>query len=82
MPCDACSRGPSGIEGHGALLATALGGYRILLKCGRCHSFWSRSQPAPNSFQWTQITAEMARSATQGVGVPPRPGTWIRSAPR
>jgi len=76
MLCDACSRGPSGIEGHGSLLAKGLGSYRVLLKCGRCDSFWSRAQPAPGSFHWTQITAEMARLATQGVAVPPRPGTW------
>jgi hypothetical protein len=76
MPCDACSHGPSGIEGHQDLLVQAIGGYRIMLKCRRCDSLWSRAQPAQSRFEWTRITAQMARFATQGIAVPPRSGTW------
>ena len=72
--CEACAHGPAGGEGHQDLLVQAIGGYRMLLKCARCASFWSRAQRSEADFEWTQVSHRSALGGSQGIPVPPRSG--------
>jgi hypothetical protein len=71
IPCPACFRGPTGFAGHDELNAHTIGDGRMMLRCGSCRSFWSRTLEKEGYFAWAALTERMAASAEMGIAVPP-----------
>ena len=80
-PCKACSGGPFGFAGHADLNVQNIGDARILLRCSRCHSFWSRTLQTEGYFAWAALTEGMARGRDMGGPVPPRSIGILRPLP-
>lgn len=73
VPCQACILGPAGFAGHDALTVFTIGDCRLMLRCGACGSYWSRTLRKEGYFAWTTLTERMASGAGMGIEVP-RPG--------
>jgi hypothetical protein len=71
VPCQACACGPTGFAGHDELNVNTIGDGRMMLRCGSCGSFWSRSLEREGYFAWAALTQRMAASPEMGVAVPP-----------
>lgn len=67
--CDACSRGPSKIDGHPDLLVRRLGPTSIVFQCRGCGLLWSRSYSGNDGFAWERLD-RTAQSVAVGVAVP------------
>ena len=81
--CDACARGPAGIEGHAGLWVRSLGASRMSFRCQSCQSLWSRTFKR-GAFAWTAMSERI--SMGDGMAVPPRtvplpPFAWRRTDP-
>ena len=71
VPCQACSRGPTGFAGHDGLNVHTIGDGRLMLRCRPCGSFWSRTLEKEGYFAWAALTQQMAAGAEMGIAVPP-----------
>ena len=71
VPCQACSRGPTGFAGHDELNVNTIGDGRMMLRCGSCGAFWSRTLERQGYFTWAALTQRMAASPALGIAVPP-----------
>ena len=71
VPCQACSRGPTGFAGHDELNVNTIGDGRMMLRCGSCGSFWSRTLEREGYFAWAALTQRMAACPELGIAVPP-----------
>jgi hypothetical protein len=70
VPCLACLSGPFGFAGHADLNVQTIGDARMMLRCGRCGSFWSRTLQREGYFSWAALTERMASSHGMGITVP------------
>ena len=68
--CDACSLGPSGVDGHAGLFTETLGN-SLSLKCRECGALWKRLR-ANGEYAWEAFTQSAAGKRDMGVSVPPR----------
>ena len=71
--CEACSIGPSKIDGHGDLLVQMMGNAVMTFKCRACATIWSRSYRGEGELVWTRVDASAPvdpRKAATGSMVP------------
>jgi hypothetical protein len=69
--CKACAAGPDGFEGHGAMLAQALGDMGMEFRCGDCQALWVRAISGLSQFRWVHRVRPPPEA---GVALPPLSG--------
>ncbi len=71
--CAACTKGPSGIDGHQDLLVQMMGNAVMTFKCRSCAAVWSRSYRGEGELVWTRVDPSAPvdpRKAATGSTVP------------
>jgi hypothetical protein len=70
--CSLCSSGPKTIDGHEGLFTQAFSNSRVLFKCAKCGTVWSRSYEGSGAFEWLRVHMPGTLHGRGGVDMPPR----------